>query len=164
MQDVIAAAAFSALAMMSIPIAAQQANTSEPIVVSSTQAERSWLEAASHELEEQLARIETRRLNARQGSGIVQILFNHNAEGKPENLTVYSHSGNPRISRKAMQAITRMEITQPLPQAFEGEQFLANFVFALNDRQARTLHERLDVMEQARLASIGRESTFLALK
>ncbi len=162
MQDVLAAAAFSALAMLSIPLFAQP---TEPIVVtSSTQDVREWTDAVSRELDRQLMRTE-RPSATRDGSGIVQVLFECDETGKPVNLAVYNRTGNPRIERQAMRAISRIDVAGPMPSAIRAnQQFLANIIYANSARQSEKLTDRLATMEQARLASKGLERTFLAIK
>ncbi|MXO86640.1 TonB family protein [Altererythrobacter aurantiacus] len=164
MKNVLTAATISAIALIATPLAAQNVQVGEPIVVSSNMTLDQWAEIVSQDLAEQLDRMSTLPLRD-QPNGVVQVRFTCDEDGKPANIAVYRSSGEHGIERLGKRAVKRLKALHPMPEvAKNGQPFLANIVFADSYEQERELFAKLADMETERLASNGEARTYIALK
>ncbi|MFC4295715.1 energy transducer TonB [Novosphingobium tardum] len=89
----------------------------------------------------------------RTADGIVSVAFRCSDEGLPAALKVVRKSGDSRLDRAALRAISRVSTMHPLPVGVgPGQKFQANIIFASSqgeyDRQLRKL--RTDVAKANR--------------
>ena len=107
-----------------------------PIVVQSTAAMEEWSANA-----------------ARSVSGIVQVRFELDDDGNPENLDVISSSGHRSTDGLAKRAVKGLRDLGDAPVANAGDQtFQANIIFASNEGEYAKLAYEIEKMETARLA------------
>lgn len=152
-----------ALAMLlALPTAASASSDSDDIVVRSQSPMDEWTSQTSAELNRALSR----GINARgqPDNAIVQVTFTLDDNGKAENLEFLSREGNLFNRDMARRAIRRLKNLDQVPvEDVQSAQFLANIIFANNERVHTDLSSRLEKMETARLASKERAATYIAL-
>lgn len=123
-----------------------------------------WQENASADLDRAILRGATRYTTQGVNNSIVQVTFRAGPDGKPAGIEVYESDGNFAAKSLAKRAVSRLSNLDEVPVANPGNaQFLANIIFAENERVADRLEQRLREMEAVRLASTGPERTYIAL-
>lgn len=152
-----------ALAMLlALPTAASAASDNNDIVVRSQSPMEEWTSQTSAELNRALSQ----RLNAREepNNAIVQVTFTVDGDGRAGELEFLKGNGNRQARDITRRAIRRLKNLDQVPVAnVEDAHFLANIIFASNERVHTELASRLEKMETARLASRQREATYIAL-
>ena len=153
--------AAAALAV-TLPLAAPAA-AGKDILVTSPTAMAQWQADVTRDLDHKLLLAE-RYTRGRPTSGIVQIRFTLDEDGKPTNLeTVYDSAGTA-ARRSASWAVRRLrDLDQAPVMNASGVRFQANIIFAENREQKTVLAAQLDRMERVRLASAGSERAVVAL-
>lgn len=155
-----AAVALAVATSTTVPAMAQN----DTIVVESAGALESWSEAVSRSLDKRLVRAE-KSLRANPKSGIVQLRFTLNEDGRAHDFKVYRSSGNIRtdlIAKRAVRSLSNLgDVPVRNPQA---EQFQANIIFAEGVQEHKKLAKLLRKTEAKRLARGGVESTILTIE
>lgn len=124
-----------------------------PIVVTSPEEMRTWQKSTTNRLNRALARVPQIR-NGSIPSGIVQISFTLDEDGRPTDLEVINSTTSPLARGSARQALRRIGDLSNVPVAAPREaQFLANIVFAKDQKDRRELLEGLERSEQDRIAA-----------
>lgn len=144
---------------LSVPAVAKD----EPIVVQSQAALEEWTAEVSRDLSRNL-RPGTSYSTFQPKSGIVQVSFTLNENGRAENFAFLSSSGNARTDGLAKHAVRQLRDLDeaPVQDVFE-QTFLANIIFADSPAQRDQLIDQLAESERARLASGGEARTYLAI-
>ncbi|MEL7445008.1 MAG: hypothetical protein AAGK02_04260 [Pseudomonadota bacterium] len=134
-----------------------------PIVVRSQLTMEEWQEQMSRDLDRKLAHAPaTRTLSM--GSGIVQVSFTMGADGKADNLELYSNSANWLSKRTAMRAVRRLDNLSAVPvDDPQNARFLANIIIASDQETHDKLAAKLAKSERKRLAAADDESEYIAL-
>ena len=123
------------------------------IEVTSKSEMQRWKKQVSRRLDQALLRTEQRQSGA-PDSGIVQVTFELGANGRADNVSVYSNSADRTAARIAKQAIKRLPNLADAPVTNVREaRFLANIIFADDQLEHSQLAEALAQSERARLAS-----------
>lgn len=152
-----------ALAMLlALPAAASAGSDKNDIVVRSQSPLEEWTSQTTAELNRALSQ----GLNARQepNNAIVQVTFTLDENGRAEELEFLKGDGNRQARDITRRAIRRLKNLDRVPVAnVEDATFLANIIFASNERVHTELASRLEKMETARLASKQRDATYIAL-
>lgn len=126
-----------------------------PILVTSQEEMRTWQKSTTLRLNRALARVPQVR-NGAVPSGVVQIRFTLDEDGRPTDLDVISNSASPLAKGPARQALRRIGDLSDVPvSAPEEAQFLANIVFAKDQADHRELLDSLEASERARIAAGG---------
>lgn len=122
-----------------------------------------WHKDVSRQLDRALLRAPG-RISLVPSSGIVQIAFELDDRGKPDNLRVRSNSANWSAARTAMRAVKRVRnlADAPVPNVEEA-QFLANIIFADDLVERDQLTRKLERIERTRLASGAAEGDVIVL-
>ena len=147
-----------------LPFASASAGESgEDIVVTSPGEMEAWQASATRSLNRALEHNPMER-TATPGSGIVQVTFSLGADGRPDDIELYSSSANWVSERSAMRAVRRLGDLSDVPvRNAEGAQFLANIIFADDVVEHQELAATLRKKERARLASESSERSLIAL-
>ena len=152
-----------ALAMLlALPTAASASSDSDDIVVRSQSPMDEWTSQTTAELNRALST----GLNSRgqPNNAIVQVTFTLDENGQADDLEFLKGKGNRHSRDMARRAIRRLKNLDQVPVAnAEDAQFLANIIFANNERVHTELASELEEMETARLASTERAATYIAL-
>ena len=157
----IAAASLAATLSLSSP--AYAGENSDTILVTSPEKMAAWKAEANDVLDRALQR-EPRRRNLLPGSGLVQLTFEMGDNGKPANIDLLSNSGNGASARTARLAVRWLRDLSDLPVANpQDAKFLANIIFADDQREYRELAAELNRSEAARIAAGGETSQYIAL-
>lgn len=157
-------AILSASVLVGTPLAAQQQEDGESIVVTSQLPMKEWANSISQELSQHLNRSQGASMRD-EASGIVQVRFDCDLDGRPTNISLYNRTGHRSLVNRAIRALGKLDTMHPLPQGVRpGQPFLANMVFATSEQQSEQLHDRLAFLEAKRLASARAERTYLAIK
>lgn len=123
-----------------------------------------WISSINKDLDRGLFRHRSFDRFASEGSGIVRIRFTCSEEGKPDNISFYSSSGDSRLDRRAWRAVSRIKSLHPMPSGVSDKSiFQANIILAKNQREFYRLYSELEKMENQRIASSPREKDVLAL-
>ncbi len=148
MKKLLSAVLLTTLAIGAIPLSAKQ----ERIVVSASPVD-TWQGAIGRNLDRNLARINFEDPR-RPTDGIVQVRFECDEDGKPANVTVFRKSGNPRMDRGVVQAVSRLDSLHPLPEGIShGQLFQANVIVAGSEERFERLSRKLKQEEAERLAA-----------
>lgn len=122
------------------------------IVVQSTAAMEEWSADTARSLDRRLVNAE-RLSRVSPVSGIVQVRFELDDDGNPENLDVISSSGHRSTDGLAKRAVKGLRDLGGVPVANAGDQtFQANIIFASNEGEYAKLAYKLEKLETARLA------------
>lgn len=122
------------------------------IIVQSQAAMEEWSQDATRSLNRGLIQSE-RFSSTRPQSGIVQVRFTVDADGKAENLSLYRSSGHSGTDKVATRAVRRIGNLADAPVRDASRQtYQANIIFASDVDEHAKLAKKLDKMEQARLA------------
>ena len=150
---------------LALPLATSPALAGQDtqIEVTSERDMKQWKKTVSRQLDRALApRPGNRALQPQ--SGIVQIAFEVDAQGKPENLKLKTNSANKSAARLAMQAVKRINNMDEAPLSDVSEaRFLANIIFADTYAEREELSRTLEKSERARLASGNAEDEVIVL-
>lgn len=123
-----------------------------------------WQQDTSEDLERALLRGGTRYTTRGVNNSIVQITFRAGPDGKPDGIEVYESDGNFAAKSLAKRAVSRLSNLNAVPVESPGNaQFLANIIFASDERTFERLEDRLAKMEAVRMASAGPDRTYIAL-
>lgn len=134
-----------------------------PIYVVSQKAFEQWQDDVSSDLSRNL-RNASYRQDGRIESGIVQIRFRLDEDGKPTDLSTYSNSTSTTARSIAYRAVRKLHNLDQAPvSGVRDAEFLANVIFARDELEHARLAAKLEQSEQARLASNGAEQRLVAL-
>ena len=150
---------------LALPMASSPALAGEEteIQVVSPKKMEQWKADVSRQLDRALVRAPG-RASVAPSAGIVQIAFELDEEGNPDNLKVYSNSADYTAMRMAKYAVTRIDGLDEAPVTNVGEaQFLANIIFANNRAQHDELALTLAQSERTRLAAGPEENEVIVL-
>lgn len=155
--------ALGAALLLAVP--ASVAADHSDIVVQPSPALQDWQQDTSKQLNRALDRGGSQYTPFRSANNsIVQIGFTLGEDGRPDDVQVYDGDGNWAAKRAARRAVKSLAGLDQVPVANpQNVQFLANIIFADNERIHDRLEKRLQQMEAARLASSGPERTYVAL-
>lgn len=159
MQTLIKATLAAALGMAAVSpaLAGEQA-----IVVHSPAAMQAWSESVNGSLDRRL-RQASRIHKVNPASGVVQLRFTIDADGKPQEMTVQTSTGDSRTDKLAMRAVRALPQLGDAPvRDLDQQTFQANIIFAQNRDEYARLAEKLAKSERARLARGGAEAQVLA--
>ena len=146
-----------------IPLATPAIAGSDDIVVTSQSEMDAWQKGATMRLNRVLARNPAER-SATPGSGIVQVTFTLDEDGRPANIALHGSTAGRVAEQSAIYAVRRMGDLSDVPVAnAKDAQFIANIVFANDRAERRDLFAELAQSEQTRLASGSSEAQFIAL-
>ncbi|WP_196793197.1 energy transducer TonB family protein [Erythrobacter litoralis] len=135
----------------------------EDIVVSPSGAMQEWRADVGRDLGRNLVLAE-RWAKHNPDSGIVQVRFTLDADGRPSDMTTYRSSGSVATDRAARWAVRRLSQFDEAPTQFAaGQVFQANIIFAENTAQHDKLEQKLAYLERTRLARGGGERGVIAL-
>lgn len=124
----------------------------EPIVVHSQAAMEQWSADVTHSLDRRLANAE-RQLRVKPVSGIVQLRFTLDSDGKPQAFETISSSGDRDTDTVARLAVRGLKQLDEAPVATADNQaFIANVIFANDREEEAKFVAKLAKMEGARLA------------
>ena len=140
------------------------ANTAQQdIVVSPNRAMAEWRAEVSRDLSRNLdLAAEWNRYNPQ--TGIVQVRFSLDGNGKPVGLETYRSSGSVSTDRAAKWAVRRLHDLDRVPGGVRnGAMFQANIIFAQSRAQKDKLAGKLAWMEKKRLARNSGERNVIAL-
>ena len=133
------------------------------IVVQSQAAMEEWSQDVTRSLNRGLIQSE-RFSNTRPQSGIVQVRFTVDADGKAENVSLYRSSGHAPTDRVATRAVRWIASLDDAPvQNLSDQTFQANIIFAPDTHEHAKLAKKLEKMEAARIASSGAEASVVTL-
>lgn len=159
----IACRTIGAALLVALPANSLASNDSDDIVVSPSAAMVQWQEDTTTDLNRALSHGGV-RYRGEPNNAIVQITFSLGDDGKADNVRLHNDEGNYFARRIAVRAVKRLRDLDQVPVANpQDAKFLANIIFANSDNDLGRLEERLAKMERARLASSGKERTYLAL-
>lgn len=134
-----------------------------PIYVVSQTAFEQWQDDVSSDLNRNLRNASLRQ-DGRIESGIVQIRFRLDENGKPADLSTYSNSTSTSAKWVAYRAVRMLRNLAEAPvKGVRDAEFLANVIFARDEADHARLAAKLEQSEQARLASNGAEQRLVAL-
>lgn len=135
----------------------------DEIVVSPSTAMESWRADVSRDLGRKLELAE-RWANYNPDTGIVQVRFTLDANGRPTDMVTHLSSGSVQTDRAAMWAVRRLGTLADAPaRVSSGSTFQANIIFAETSVQKERLAEKLAWIERKRLASAPDEANVVAL-
>lgn len=157
----IAAVAGAALAL-STNASAQNAKN-KGLVVEGIPEVRIWSTDVSKKLERKLeAAAPLRALDPT--SGIVQVRFSRDDNGRPRDVRVFRSAGSRSAKAMAMRAVRNLRDLPPLPGTYaQSNDILANLVFANSEDHLADLSRKLRVWETERLARSPTSARVLAL-
>lgn len=136
--------------------------TSQIVVKPSVPVEQA-VKKVSRDLDRQLDRIAD-RANVHTGNGIAIVRFERDEEGDPTNARIYRASGDKRIDRVSVRAVSGLRSLDDFPNSLNEDQvFQANIIFADNRRSMEELTEELAALEEERLARGPEEREVIAL-
>lgn len=150
---------------MTLPLAvpASAGESTEDIVVRSQIEMERWQEDTTRSLNRALVRNPLER-SASPSSGIVQVRFTMDENGRADDITLHSSSADWVAERIALSAVRRLGNLDEVPVSNAGDvQFLANIIFASDRNEQTELAKKLARSERARLASGTAESDYVAL-
>ena len=127
------------------------------IVVESQAAMQQWQKDVGQSLDRRLETAE-RQLRARPVDAIVQVRFTLDASGKPDDITVFSSSGDSTtdtVAKRAVRGLTQIA-DAPVSDA-SARTFQANIIFANDARSYRKLAKALNASEKVRMARADSE-------
>lgn len=153
----------AALAMAAaLPLAAP-ASAGDDILVTSTSAMQEWQQEVTRDLDQRLLLAE-KFTSRRPQSGIVQIRFELDENGKPVNLdTVYNSSGVSG-ERTASWAVRRLSNLDEVPVAnASGARFQANIIYAESPQQKAEYLAELRETRNTRFAASDGEAPVIQL-
>ncbi|MEM1195559.1 MAG: hypothetical protein AAGH57_05600 [Pseudomonadota bacterium] len=160
------ALAFGAVGMGLTGLAATPALAGDeptPIEVNSPSEMKRWKLEVSRQLDRALKRSNSRSSLAPE-SGVVQIAFVLDENGRADDLTLLSNSADWSAARTAKRALKRVRNLADAPVANAQEvRFLANIIFADNPVERDQLKRDLARSERTRLASGEAQSDFVVL-
>jgi hypothetical protein len=151
-------------ALLALPVEAMASGSTgnDDIVVKSASAMQQWQKQTTVKLNRALQRAEPMRTNPE--PAIVQISFKRGTDGRPEDIRFYNDEGGWLERMIAKRAVKSLDNLDQVPAVSAGEvHFLANIIFADDERDHDRLRKRLETMERARLASADPGRTLLAL-
>jgi hypothetical protein len=138
-------------------------NRADDIVVTSPEKMQAWQDKATRKLNRGLER-GPRLRDWNPSSGIVQLSFDLNEKGRPDNIEVRSNSANWTAARVAHYAVRQMGDISDVPVTnAQNARFLANVIFAQNYDEYEELAQDLERTERARLASGQAEAQTIVL-
>lgn len=145
-----------------LPLAAP-ASAGDDILVTSTSAMQEWQQEVTRDLDQRLLLAE-KYTTGRANSGIVQIRFELDENGRPANLeTVYNSSGVSG-QRTANWAVRRLSDLDEAPVAnVAGARFQANIIFADNQKQKAEYVAQLRESRSTRFAASDGEAPVIQL-
>ncbi len=153
-----AAGAAMATLVLTAPAIAQD----EQIVVESAAAMEAWTDVTERSLNRKLIGSE-RAMRVKPKSGIVQLRFTLDEEGRADNFKVYSSSGNNRTDKVAKRAVQSLSNLAEVPvRNARAQTFQANIIFANSEREHEELATILAKREAKRIAMGGSETTVVA--
>lgn len=154
-------AAASALAAASLTVPATAGD--EPILVQPTAAMEDWTETTERALDKRLIdAVWLSRINPT--SGIVQLRFSLNDDGRANDIEVYRSSGQRRTDRVAMRAVRSLANLDEVPvDNPRAQTFQANIIFANTLQEHQALTEELAKVEAKRLARGESERSVVSL-
>jgi TonB family protein len=160
MQTLIKTSLAAALGLAAITPAAAD---DTPILVESAAAMDEWRTDVSRSLDRRLRNID--QLDpARPRSGIVQLRFTLDEDGRAENLEVVRSSTNYRAEKIATRAVRGLTKLDQAPVADVGSRtFQANVIFARTFEELDELKAKLAKLETARLALADEEEDVILL-
>ncbi len=124
----------------------------EPILVHSQAAFAQWQADVTNSLDRRLVSAE-RSSRLTPESGIVQLRFTLDENGKPQGIRTVTSSGDWSTDRVAISAVRGLNQLDEAPVAnVQGQTFQANIIFAKSEAQRDKLAAKLATMETARLA------------
>lgn len=136
--------------------------TSQIVVTPSAPVEQ-MVKKVSRDLDRQLDRTADQS-NLHGGNGIAIVRFERDESGDPTNARIYRASGDPRIDRVSVSAVSRLRSLREVPGSLSDDQiYQANIIFADNRRAMEELKVELAEFEAARLASSPAERKVIAL-
>ncbi|QZD93935.1 energy transducer TonB [Qipengyuania gelatinilytica] len=136
--------------------------TSQIVVTPSVPVEQA-VKKVSRDFDRQINRIADRS-NVHTGNGIAIVRFERDEEGDPANARIYRASGDKRIDRVSVRAVSGLRSLDTFPTALgEDQVFQANIIFADNRRSMEELTQELAALEEARLARGPEEREVIAL-
>lgn len=160
----IACRAIGAALLLAVPAGTMASDEGDDIIVSPKSAMEQWQQGVTSELNRALVGGGVRH-RGEPNNAIVQVTFSLGDDGKPDNVQLYNTEGNFVAERMAVRAVRRLNSIDEVPvQNPQDTQFLANIIFADNDRIHDRLEQRLEQSEAARIASTGEARTYIALR
>lgn len=157
------APALALAALLPLASAAQAGEAAEPIVVTSPEKMKAWQKDTTRSLNRALER-EGRRGGGSPSSGIVQLTFDLDEDGRPGNIEVRSNTANWTAANDARSAVRRLGDIGDVPvKNVQGARFLANVIFANDPVEHRDLAQELARSESARMAAAGSGSDLIVL-
>ncbi|WP_284124181.1 energy transducer TonB family protein [Parerythrobacter aestuarii] len=153
-----------ALALGATTLTPAFANTAqEDIIVSPSRAMQAWRADVSRDLSRNLD-LADRWGQYNSDSGIVQVRFTLDENGRPVDLETYRSSGSVSADRAAMWAVRRLSGLDEGPARIgKGTTFQANIIFAETRAEQEQLSEKLAWIERNRLALGSIERNVIAL-
>ena len=157
------ARAIGAAILLAVPIGALASDEGSDIIVQPTFAMDQWQEETTHDLNRALSKGGV-RFRGEPNSAIVQITFSLGEDGKADDVRLYNDDGNWFAKRIALRAVKRLDNLDEVPvDNPQDVQFLANIIFANDERTQERLSRRLAESEAERMATAGKARTYLAL-
>ncbi len=155
--------ALGAALLLSVPAAV---SADHDIVVQPSPELTQWQQETSTDLSRALERSSAVQFGQQRiNNSIVQVAFRIGEDGRPDSIQVLDGNGNFGAKRVAKRAVRSLDNLDAVPVAnAQNVQFLANIIFADNERIHDRLEQRLQEMEATRLASAGPERTYIALR
>ncbi|HSM53733.1 MAG TPA: energy transducer TonB [Erythrobacter sp.] len=148
MQTLIKTSLAAALSLAAI----SPALADEQIVVHSQAEMEQWKADVTRNLDRRLE-LAQRQMNATPRSGIVQLRFTLDENGRAENFQTLTSSGDRSTDMVATRAVRRVDNLDEAPIAnADGQTFQANIIFANDFGEHDKLKAKLAKMESARLA------------
>ena len=153
-----------ALALTATAVAPASANTAQAdIIVSPSGAMQQWRADIGRDLGRNLMLAE-RWAKYNPDSGIVQVRFTLDADGRPSGMTTYRSSSSVATDRAARWAVRRLSSFDDAPVGFaRGQVFQANIIFAESPGEFDRFEQKLAYLERARLAGGAGERGVIAL-
>ncbi|QFT76633.1 hypothetical protein [Erythrobacter sp. THAF29] len=159
----IACRSIGAALLLAIPVGSLASEDSDDIIVSPSAAMEQWQQDTTRDLNRALSTGGV-RYRGEPDNAIVQVAFSLSEDGKADDVRLYNDEGNWVAQRTALRAVKRLKDLGEVPvENPQGAQFLANIIFADNERAHERLEARLAQWERARIGSSGKERTFIAL-
>lgn len=118
-----------------------------------------FVQGVAERLDFQLNR---RTLPPGSGSGVVQIFFVANAEGRSEDVALVESCGEQKLDRAALRAVSRLHGMAP-PDDERGQAILATVVIADDEREAARLVRQVEERAEGQLAVRRANPNLLAL-
>lgn len=143
----------AALALaLALPLAAP-ASAGDDILVTSTSAMQAWQKEVTRDLDQRLL-IGEARTTGRAQSGIVQLRFALDANGRPANIETHFNSSGTTGERVAKWAVRRLSDLDEAPvRNAAGVRYQANIIFADSEEERVQFAGDLRDMERTRLAA-----------